>query len=107
MKRGRRSRFSGLWALLVPALILGAAWAFAQGTETLDADRGAEAKARLEEAIRRGCTACYAAEGRYPESLDYLEERYGLQIDQEHYAVFYEPFGANLMPDFTVLERRP
>ena len=51
--------------------------------------------------------ACYAAEGRYPQSLDELKDRYGLQLDEEHYAVFYEPFGPNLMPNFTVLERQP
>jgi len=66
-----------------------------------------EAKARLEDALRRSCAACYAAEGRYPQSLDELEDRYGLQLDEEHYAVFYEPFGPNLMPNFTVLERQP
>ena len=31
--------------------------------------------------------------------------RYGLQIDREHYTVFYNIFGSNLMPDITVLER--
>lgn len=107
MRRGRKSRFSGLLALIVPVLLLAAVWMFARGAERLDEGRGDEARARLEDAIHRGCTACYAAEGSYPESLDYLEEHYGLQIDREHYAVFYEPFGANLMPNFTVLERRP
>lgn len=107
MRRGRKNRFSGLLALIVPVLLLAAVWMFARGAERLDEGRGDEARARLEDAIRRGCTACYAAEGSYPESLDYLEEHYGLQIDREHYAVFYEPFGANLMPNFTVLERKP
>lgn len=107
MRRGRKRRFSGLLGLTVPLLLLTAVWMLSRGAETLDADRGAEAKARLEDAIRRGCTACYAAEGRYPESLDDLEARYGLQIDREHFSVFYEPFGPNLMPNFTVLERKP
>lgn len=107
MRRGKKRRFSGLLALIVPVLLLLAVWTLGRGAETLDADRGAEAKARLEDAIRRGCTACYAAEGRYPESLDDLEARYGLQIDKEHFSVFYQPFGPNLMPNFTVLERKP
>lgn len=107
MRRGRKSRFSGLSAAVIPALVLAAALCFAKGADRLGADRNAEAKARLEDAIRRGCAACYAAEGCYPQSLAVLEERYGLQIDKEHYAVFYEPFGSNLTPNFTVLERRP
>lgn len=107
MTQRKGSRASGLMALFVPVFLLLTAWAVARGADRLSADRNAEAKTRLEEAIRRGCTACYAAEGRYPESLDDLETRYGLQIDREHFSVFYEPFGPNLMPNFTVLERQP
>ncbi len=107
MRQRRKSRVSGLAALLIPLLIIAAAVIFARGADRLDADRGAEAKTRLEDAILRGCAACYAAEGQYPQSLEYLEEHYGLQIDEEHFAVFYEPFGSNLMPNFTVLERKP
>lgn len=107
MRRGRENRLAGLWTLLVPALLLGGAWVLARGAETLAGDRSGEAKARLEDALRRSCAACYAAEGRYPQSLDELKDRYGLQLDEEHYAVFYEPFGPNLMPNFTVLECQP
>lgn len=107
MRRGGKRRFSGLLALIVPAVLLLAVWMFARGADQLAADRSGEAKSRLEDAVLRCCAACYAAEGSYPESLEYLEEHYGLQIDKEHFAVFYEPFGSNLMPDFTVLERRP
>ena len=51
--------------------------------------------------------ACYAAEGAYPTSLDYLKERYGVQIDEERYTVYYSAFAENLMPDITVLENTP
>ena len=68
--------------------------------------RQAEEELRqIEQAVRRAAVACYAAEGIYPPDLAYLEERYGLQIDREHYTVFYNIFGSNLMPDITVLER--
>lgn len=107
MGQRRKRRPSGLLAVFIPLLILAAAVIFAQGADRLSADQSGEAKARLEDAIRRGCAACYAAEGQYPQSLDYLEEHYGLQIDETHFAVFYEPFGSNLMPNFTVLERQP
>ena len=61
----------------------------------------------MEETLRRGCTACYAAEGAYPPDLDYLKDHYGLQIDEERYVVRYTAFAENLMPDITVLEIMP
>ena len=47
----------------------------------------------------------YAAEGVYPPDLAYLEEHYGVQIDEERFTVSYVVFGSNLMPDITVLEQ--
>lgn len=58
----------------------------------------------LEEAIHRACVQCYAIEGRYPSSIDYLVENYGIQINTDKYAVFYEGFASNLMPDITVCQ---
>ena len=48
------------------------------------------------------CTV-YAIEGRYPPSVEYLEEHYGIQIDRERYNVFYSGFASNIMPDITVI----
>ena len=61
----------------------------------------------LEQAVRRSTVACYAAEGIYPPSLDYLVEHYGLQVDLDRYVVHYQVFGENLMPEITVLENEP
>ena len=61
----------------------------------------------LEQAVRRSTVACYAAEGVYPPSLDYLVEHYGLQVDRDRYVVHYQVIGENLMPEITVLEREP
>lgn len=63
-----------------------------------------EGKTQLTDAIRKAAVACYAAEGIYPPTLDYLQEHYGLQIDEDRYVVFYEVFAQNMMPDITVLE---
>ena len=62
-----------------------------EGAETL---RGAIARARVQ---------CYAIEGRYPPSVDYLEEQYGIQIDKGRYNVFYNGFASNIMPEITVV----
>lgn len=87
------------------ALLLAAGAAvglFSAAVDQLDSDRGAEQLRQVEEAVRRGCAACYASEGVYPPTLDYLRERYGLQIDGEGYVVYYSVIGQNLMPSITV-----
>ena len=58
----------------------------------------------LRDAIRRASVQCYAIEGRYPPSVEYLEENYGIQVDRERYSVFYSGFASNVMPDITVVE---
>ncbi|MCB6367057.1 hypothetical protein LI291_12820 [Intestinibacillus massiliensis] len=58
-----------------------------------------------EQSIRRAAVSCYAAEGRYPPSYAYIRTHYGVQVDEGRYAVHYEVFASNLMPDITVLER--
>ena len=63
----------------------------------------AEGAQTLRDGITRACVQCYAIEGRYPPSVAYLEERYGIQIDEERYNVFYSGFASNLMPDITVI----
>ena len=90
----------------IPALVLAAAVlaCFLYALANLSRDQGAEGKAQLEEAVRRAAVACYAAEGVYPPDLNYLEEHYGLQVDETRYQVSYEIFASNLMPDITVLD---
>lgn len=55
--------------------------------------------------LRRAVVSCYALEGRYPPDVKYLQEQYGLQLNEEKYIVHYEVFAENIMPDITVLER--
>lgn len=105
MRRKRAVRLPA--ALLVLLVLVVAVLAFTRGVDALGRGRDQQALDRLTQAIRQGCVTCYAAEGRYPESLDYLIEHYGLQIDQDRYAVFFQPSGANLMPQITVLECEP
>lgn len=102
----RRSMRGRSWRLILPiaAVVVLLAWFFtAMGN--LGRGQGEEGRRQLEEAIRRGAVACYAAEGIYPPTLEYLCQRYGVQIDRERYNVFYEIFADNLMPEITVLEK--
>lgn len=49
---------------------------------------------------------CYATEGVYPPTLEYLKKNYGIQIDESRFTVFYEVFAKNLMPEITVMENQ-
>ena len=58
----------------------------------------------LEDSVRRSVVMCYAVEGRYPDTIEYIEKNYGVHIDRSKYAVHYSIFASNLFPDITVLE---
>lgn len=94
-----------MFAWLLPLVFVIAAVCFATALDSLDQGREAESVRQLEQTLRRGCVACYAAEGFYPPDLEYLEDHYGIQIKDSGYIVRYMTFGENLMPDITVLER--
>lgn len=57
-----------------------------------------------EESVRRATVSCYAIEGFYPDTYEYLCENYNVRVDEEKFIVHYEVFGSNLMPEITVLE---
>ncbi len=59
----------------------------------------------VREAVRRATLTCYAVEGSYPESLDYLRENYHLAYNEERYFVTYDSFAWNQFPDIYVTER--
>ena len=100
-QQNRRSRF--LWKLLLPVLVLGLLIWFFGALGHLGTGQAQEGRQQLETALRRAAVACYATEGVYPPTLDYLTEHYGIQIDRNRYSVFYEIFAENLMPQITVL----
>lgn len=66
----------------------------------------AKQKDILQNALNQSMVQCYAVEGRYPESIDYLEKHYGITYDRKHFFVDYEIVGANIMPEITVMEKR-
>lgn len=59
----------------------------------------------LEQAIHKSVAHCYAVEGVYPESLEYLKEEYGISYDSEKYFVDYQIWGENIMPDITIIQK--
>ena len=57
------------------------------------------------DAGKNAALTCYAAEGSYPENLQYLRDHYKLAYNQEKFVVEYDAFASNLMPTINVLER--
>ena len=57
----------------------------------------------LENALARDIVQCYALEGRYPPSLSYMEEHYGLTYDKSVFFVDYQPIASNLYPDVSII----
>ena len=105
--RKKKFWFPLLRGLLLPAVCAAVLVLFSTGLESLSSGHETEDQRQLETALRRGCVACYAAEGIYPPNLDYLKEHYGVQVDETRYAVMYDVFADNLMPDITVLVNVP
>ena len=87
------------------ALMLAVIAFFVVGVTRLESGRQAQGKQQLEEAVRRTVVACYAVEGFYPPSVEYMQDRYALQYDQGRYVIRYEVVASNLMPEITVLEK--
>ena len=98
----RKKYVKGFLALVLAAAV---ALLFLSALRNLDIGRAEAGRRQLEEALRRSAVACYAAEGFYPPSVEYLQQHYGLQIDESRYIVFYEVFAENLMPEITVLRK--
>ena len=57
------------------------------------------------DAVRRAALTCYAVEGAYPQSLDYLKTNYGITYNEDLFFVDYRISGANIFPDVTIIER--
>ena len=107
MKRDvfKESAFDTIRGGLVPVvftlLVIAAA---VVGLRKTEISSRAEGLRLLEESVMRAAVQCYAIEGSYPESIAYIEKRYGVYIDRTRYAVHYEIFASNILPDITVVQ---
>ena len=71
----------------------------------VDSYEGREETQMVQEAVRRAVLTCYAVEGDYPDTIDYLKENYRLSFDEDRFFVTYNPYGENMSPDIYVTER--
>lgn len=88
-------------SLLVFILVIGL---FYFGINSLSGDTTQRQKESLESSIKNTVAYCYAVEGAYPESIDYMKDNYGLTYDENKFYIGYRISGANILPDITVIE---
>jgi hypothetical protein len=90
--------------ILSPLLAVCILLCFVTALSNVNEGKALKDKTQLEEALRRAAVSCYAIEGAYPPSLEYLVENYAVSYDSDRFVVKYELFASNLMPDITVLD---
>lgn len=88
--------------LIVLAVVI---LAFGFGSRRINRDLDTASAQALRQAVLQAAVQCYAVEGSYPASLDYLEQNYGLLVNHDRFIVTYESFASNLLPQVNVLER--
>ena len=76
---------------------------FLGGIQSVSDTTAAKQQQSLETALSRSIAQCYAVEGMYPPSLNYIKEHYGLTYDESQFIIDYNPVGSNLMPEVMVL----
>ncbi len=78
---------------------------FIRGVSSVSESTLSKQQESLETALERSISQCYAVEGSYPPSLEYLKQHYGLLYDEDSFLIDYEYYGSNLLPEVTVLRR--
>lgn len=97
-----------LKGLLIPLCsFIAAMAALLYGLSSISDVAASEQKKSLEAALGRSIMDCYATEGAYPESLDYIEEHYALYYDKDRFYISYQPIGSNIMPAVTIIDKNP
>ena len=96
-----RQRKVPLASLLLAVSVVAVAAAAGQVSRDMDA----QAAAALKDSVVQAAVQCYAVEGAYPESVDYLEQNSGLHTNHKRYIVSYAAFASNVMPDVQVRKR--
>ena len=101
MSLHRKIGVAVMGAVLLAALLLGTTGLY----RLVNQDLSEQAAAALRQTVIDAAVQCYAVEGKYPESLDVLEQEYGVQINHVRFIVTYDVFASNQLPDVTVLEK--
>lgn len=89
--------FAGLIAIIL---------IFTGSVDVISKSNNARQKDFLQNAIQQDIIYCYAMTGSYPDSLDTLENVYGLTYDKNTFYIDYQVLGKNIYPQVTILEKQ-
>lgn len=98
-KRKKRNRI----VLLVLGCALAVACFFGYGA--LRRSLNEQAAASMRQSILDAAKQCCAVEGAYPLSLEYLEQNYGLTVNDEDFIITYQAYANNIAPSVVVIPR--
>jgi len=100
----KKSAFDFLKSAILPVLFTVAVMVMVVfGLRQTEASSSAEGLRILEDSLRRAVVINYAIEGRYPESIEYIEQNFGIHIDRTRFVVHYRVFASNLLPEIVVI----
>ncbi len=95
----RRRRIKGAFTLVLALLLM---WLAVTLTRMQIGRQGATV---IRETVLTSAKRCYAIEGAYPASIEYLEKNYGLMVNDDDYVISYETFADNICPNVVVMPR--
>ena len=103
--KGKRQKY--VWkAIVLPALLCAAILTiFALGVYKFNELSLEQDRQLTYAAIQKATVQCYADEGRFPASVDYLVEHYNVNIDYDHFMVTYDCAAANVSPNIAVFRK--
>ena len=102
----KRSSFKSALVYIIPMALFGImlVWLIISLFNTSES-AGRQEMAAVRSTLENGITMCYAIEGAYPPSLEYLSENYGFTYDPSKFIVRYDRFADNIRPTVRVIER--
>ena len=95
-----RGQNKGLFLAVIVFVLFVAAFLFSLSAASRKND--VHEREMMSDALRRAIVTCYAVEGKYPPSMTYLYDNYGVSVDESRYAVFYDVIAANVRPSVQV-----
>ena len=101
-KKSARDILQRITPILFSVLVL---VIFYFSVSSLSASATDEQKKNLESTLRRGIMQCYALEGSYPESLDYLLNNYPIYYNENSFYIDYQIIGQNIYPSVSVIKK--
>ena len=103
--KSRRLSKGALGMVMTVGFLIALMLLFNMGVNHLVSASEQEALESVRNAVTRAMIQFYAIEGYYPPSLDYLIDRYGIQVDRDRFIVHYNAFASNIRPQVIIMPR--